>query len=71
MNTAGFTNHPCFEPLTWAAASGNMKEVRKLLAANNIPKDLRRFAAKVAAAGQYKDVAWVLSPPYISRGHNE
>lgn len=54
--------NPILEAVTWAAASGNTQEIKALLASHDIPKDVREFGAKVAAAGRYCDVVDLLAP---------
>lgn len=50
------------EAVTWAAASGNAQDIEALLAAQEIPQNVRAFGAEVAAAGGYDAIVALLTP---------
>lgn len=67
MAAPNLTANPILEAVTWAAASGNLEEIKSLLAAHRIPREVREFGAEVAAAGDYHHVANLLKLPRQSR----
>lgn len=50
------------ESVVWAAASGRIQDIEALIAAHEIPQDVRTFGAEVAAAGGHLAVVALLTP---------